>query len=113
MQTLLPQSREALAGQTQVLLVELQEVRPPVVQPSPSQQAPAWSRMQRPSWQSTVPAGHPQLPPRHCCWPEHVPQHSSGGKHWLLPTGHGLHWRPLAHGRPEVLQDEPSSSVGA
>ena len=67
MQTLLPQSRGALAGQTQVLLVELHEVRPPVVeQPLLSQQAPAWFRMQRPSWQSTVPAGQPQVPPRHC-----------------------------------------------
>jgi hypothetical protein len=42
MQTLLGQTRGALAGQPHVLLVELQEVRPPCVeQPLLSQQAPA------------------------------------------------------------------------
>lgn len=66
MHTLLAQERGALAGQTQVLLVELHEVRPPVVvQPLLSQHAPAWSVMQRPSRQSTVPDGHPQLPLMH------------------------------------------------
>ena len=61
MHTLLPQSRGAVAGQPHRSVAPLHVLLP--LQPLLSQQAPAWSLMQRVSWQSTVPALQPQLPP--------------------------------------------------